>query len=140
MIDTFIFVIPGVPIAKKRPRFVRRGKFVGTYNEQETEEGRFLLSVRTQYKASPLEGALKVEMIFLFPRPKGHFGRKGLKPSAPKHHTKKPDLDNCIKFVKDCLNKEVWNDDSSVVYLEGTKKYVEPGMEPATQIKIERVI
>src|SRR5574343_290673 len=39
--QSITLTIPGNPIAKKRPRFVRRGKFVGTYNCQETEEGRF---------------------------------------------------------------------------------------------------
>jgi phage terminase large subunit GpA-like protein len=33
--------IPGPPIAKKRPKFARRGKFVTTYNPQDSEEGRW---------------------------------------------------------------------------------------------------
>ena len=127
-------------MAKSRPRFVRRGKFVGTYNAQETEEGRFLLSVRQQYKYPPLGRALKVGMLFLFPRPQSHFGKKGLKPSAPKHHTKRPDLDNLCKFVKDCLNKEVWNDDAQVIYLEGIKGYVKTGQVPSTTIRIEKEV
>jgi len=38
-------------------------------------------------------------------------------------HTKKPDLDNMVKFVKDCLNGEVWHDDSQVVNLSARKQY-----------------
>lgn len=134
MIELFI---PGDPIAKKRPRFVRRGKFVGTYNSQETEEGRFLLSVREQYKRELLEGPLRVEMLFLFPRPQSHYGKKGLKSSAPAYHTKKPDLDNLVKFAKDCLNNEVWNDDCQVTRLTVVKKYIDPDEKPSTTIIIK---
>jgi Holliday junction resolvase RusA-like endonuclease len=35
--NELLITIPGKPIAKKRPRFARRGKFVTTYNDQQTE-------------------------------------------------------------------------------------------------------
>ena len=46
-------------------------------------------------------------------------------------HTKKPDLDNLIKFVKDCANGILWHDDSQVVTIEAAKLYSE---EPETRI------
>lgn len=50
-------------------------------------------------------------------------------------HTKKPDLDNLIKFTKDCLNGVAWHDDSQVVEYGAMKKVY--GDEPMTRILIE---
>lgn len=129
------FTIQGKPIAKKRPRFARRGKFVKTYNCQETEEGRFLFDLQQQagHLQKLIEGPIELFLLFTFDRPKAHFTSKGaLKPSAPKWHIKKPDIDNCEKFVCDCLNGSVWKDDSQVVRIVSEKRYG----GPMTKIKI----
>ena len=133
-------VIHGKPIAKKRPRFARRGKYVATINDQETEEGKFFLEARHKYDGNPLQGALSLSVSFRMPRPKAHYGTgknsSKLKLSAPRHHTKKPDLDNLVKFVKDCLNNLAWEDDCQVVRLEAEKVYDDT---PKTIIQIEPV-
>lgn len=129
--------IQGRPIAKKRPRFARRGAYVAVINDQETEEGRFLLDLRQQVQ-TPLEGPVCVEMIFVLPRPKGHFGTGKnactLKPSAPRHPTSKPDLDNLEKFVSDCCNGVLWADDNQVVQSVTRKQYAN-GSGPMTVIR-----
>lgn len=129
--------IPGIPIAKKRPRFARKGKFVMTYNPQETEEGRFLFEVQKQWNQVPIESPLRVKCYFGMPIPKGTSGKKF--EAMIKHeirHTKRPDISNLVKFVEDCLNSVVWKDDSQIVYLAGEKFYSE---EPKTVIMIEQV-
>ena len=134
-----ILVIPGTPIAKKRPRFARRGKFVTTYNDQETEEGRFLFHVMQQVKEK-FAGAVSVEIGFYFRRPKGHFGtgrNEGkLKASAPQYHIIKPDSDNLVKFAFDCLNEVAWKDDTQVVRHLAEKIYDD---EPRTEILIREL-
>ena len=124
--------IHGKPIAKARPRFFRRGKFVGTYNAQETEEGRFMLEAHQQI-GEPMEGPVSVECIFHIQRPKGHHGTGKnagtLKASAPEYHTIKPDVDNYLKFVLDCLNGLAWKDDGQVVEVWGWKVYGIPKTE-----------
>jgi len=62
-------------------------------------------------------------MCFSMPRPKSHFGAKGLKASAPVHHSGKPDADNLAKLVMDQITKSgrVWRDDSQVVSLRVEK-------------------
>ena len=118
--------IPGKPIAKKRPRFARRGKFVMTYNDQETEEGRFLWEVKQQYKGKPIEGPVQLHCEFCMYIPKSTSKKKQVEMIMGQiEHTKKPDLDNMIKFVKDCLNGIAWNDDSQVTYLSAVKHYSE---------------
>lgn len=132
-------VVDGNPIAKKRPRFVRRGKFVSTYNPQETEEGRFLLLAKGQI-SGPLQGPLRVDCIFYMPRPKSHYGtgkKAGvLKQDAPLYHTKKPDIDNLQKTVYDCLNGFAWSDDSIICISESKKLYSD---RPRTEIVIMEV-
>jgi len=126
--------IPGKPIAKKRPRFVRRGKFVGTYNDQETEEGRWILEAKPQV-TEQMEGPLSLACAFFMPIPSGTSMKKRVeidKKVVP--HFKKPDLDNLVKFVKDCLNNLAWRDDSQISYLWAIKIY---SQEPMTAITIE---
>lgn len=131
------FIISGNPVAKRRPRFARRGKFVMTYSDQETEEGRFLWEVKQQTKQLPIEGPIKISCIFYMPRPKSHYGTgknaDKLKLNAPIFHTKKKDLDNLLKFCYDCLNGIAWKDDSQVVESMAKKLYSD---NPRTEIKI----
>ena len=133
--------IPGKPISKARPRFARRGKFVVTYNSQETEEGRWLWEAKGQIDQC-FEGPLWVSCHFYMVRPKGHYGTGKnagkLKASAPQYHTvKRYDTDNLLKWVLDCLNGMAWKDDCQVVELYGIKQY---SVNPRTEIKIGEMI
>ena len=138
-------VILGSPIAKARPKFARRGKFTATYNTQETEEGRFLLAAQYQWRKPPLVGPLAIDLIFVMPRPKAHYGTgknaKILKLTSPRYHSAKKrfDVDNCIKFVLDCLNELIYEDDGQVAAISAVKRY---GKRPRTEIfirELERV-
>ena len=60
--------------------------------------------------------------------------KQGAMKSGEIRHTKKPDLDNCIKFVKDCLNGIAWKDDSQVVRIVAYKHY---HADPVTWIWIK---
>jgi len=127
--------VKGIPIAKKRPRFARIGKFVRTYDPQETEESRFLFEIQKQWNKPPISTPIKVRCSFEMPIPKSTSSKKTLLMLKEEiKHTKKPDISNLIKFVEDCLNKVVWNDDSQIVYLAGGKFYSD---EPKTIIMIE---
>ena len=127
--------VPGKPIAKKRPRFARRGNFVTTYNEQETEEGKFILLARQQIKEiAPVGAPVTLHCVFYFPIPKSTSKTKIREIENGRYaHVKKPDADNCLKFVKDCLNGVAWHDDSQVWTVTAAKVY---GHEPATFLKI----
>ena len=50
---------------------------------------------------------------------------KLLKKDAPVFHTKKPDIDNLCKFLFDCCNGVVFNDDSQIFQLSASKTYAE---------------
>jgi Holliday junction resolvase RusA-like endonuclease len=135
-------VVQGEPIAKKRPRFARRGKYVTTYNDQETEEGKFIAQVLFQIgKHEVIQGPVYVEAGFFVSRPKGHYGTGKnagvLKASAPKHCLNVKDLDNYIKFCWDCLNEVVWKDDRQVIQVNAGKWYADD--LPRTEITIIRL-
>lgn len=136
--QSLTLTVPGKPIAKKRPRFFRRGAFVGTYNAQETEESRWMWTVNQQLPDGfkPITGPVKVFMEFAFPYPKSWSKKKR---QTHFWHAAKPDLDNLEKFVLDCLRDFVIADDAAVCKTESVKFWDEFN-EPLTKIKIEQLI
>lgn len=130
--------IPGVPVSKKRPRFVRRGKFVGTYNCQDTEEGKFkweLLKEILPYRIG--EGPLAAQGVpvvliadFYMPIPSMSNKKRAV---LDLRHIKKPDADNLLKFLKDCGNGVLWADDSQVCEVTARKIYSD---KPRTEITV----
>ncbi len=61
-------IIPGIPIAKHRPRFARRGKKTTTYSDQETEEGLMLWHIKQQTNGHKLfKNAVLVNTKFRTP-------------------------------------------------------------------------
>jgi len=129
-------VIPGVPIPKARPRFARRGKFVQTYNCQEKEERYFRDICRLQTAHEPISKDISIHLNcrFYMPIPESWTKKKHAElKSVGISHIKKPDVDNMIKFVKDCLNGLVWHDDSQVTSLSAEKEY---SYNPRTEIII----
>jgi Holliday junction resolvase RusA-like endonuclease len=131
-------LIPGKPIAKHRPRFARRGKFVTTYNDQQTEEGKWIqIAMSKMIGFKPFRGPVALEIEFCMPIPKSTSNKKrGAMIRGEIMHTKKPDLDNLEKFVKDCLNGLAWKDDAQVCKMCSEKYYSE---NPATIIKINEI-
>lgn len=77
----------------------------------------------------PTREPVLLTVTFHLPRPKGDFGTGRnagtLKKSAPKHPTKKPDLDKLVRAVCDSLSNRVYKDDSQVVGMMLTKQYTE---------------
>lgn len=127
-------IIPGNPIAKKRPRFARRGKFVTTYNPQVSEEGKFIVMMQTQLNGhQPIPKGTPIQLQCFFNMPVPDSMPKKYRDIRP--HTKKPDLDNMIKFVKDCANGILWADDSQVFSVHASKEYAHK-TNPSTEIII----
>lgn len=90
---------------------------------------------------TPYAGAVRVEVIFRFPRPKGHYGTGrnagNLKPSAPEHHITKPDVDKLLRAILDGLTAAgIYHDDSQVVEVETFKHYA-TGDNPGATISVQ---
>lgn len=131
------FVIPIIPVAKGRPRFAKRGKFVRAFTPEKTM--RFEEQVADAGGAAMagmelLEGALKFEAVFDLPIPKSWSAKNQADArSGMLRPTSRPDLDNYIKGVFDGLNNVVWHDDSQVVSLVSHKRYAET---PCVHIRV----
>ena len=75
---------------------------------------------------SLLEGELTARIIFHLPRPKGHYGKKGLRDSAPDWPTVKPDVLKLARAVEDALSGIVYRDDAQIVMETIIKRYGDP--------------
>ena len=74
----------------------------------------------------PLEGPLILSLVFYVQRPKGHYGKRGLRPSAPRFPAVRPDVTKLIRAVEDAMTGIVWRDDAQVVDQHALKRYGEP--------------
>ena len=86
------------------------------------------------HRGAPITGPVKLEIVFLFPRPKSHFGTgrnaDKLKASAPVHCISRAhgDTSKLIRSTEDAISASsgypVIEDDSQVVKLSCEKRYV----------------
>jgi Holliday junction resolvase RusA-like endonuclease len=86
-----------------------------------------------------LAGPLQLELVFYLARPKGHYGARGLRPSAPAWPTVKPDVLKLTRAVEDALTGQVWRDDAQVVLEQLHKRYGDPERVEVTVRPLEHV-
>ena len=126
--STLAFTITGEPKGQPRPRaFARKmgNVHVARFYDSDVADAWkravqiVVLDASIVHKWPLTLGPVAISMCFSLPRPKSHFGAKGLKASAPVHHSGKPDADNLAKLVMDQITKSgrIWRDDSQVVSL-----------------------
>lgn len=88
----------------------------------------------------PLEGAVRLEVVFRLPRPKGHYrsGRNAsqVRPSAPLYPMVKPDATKLLRAVEDALTGILWRDDAQVVHQTVEKVY---SATPGAVIRVEAI-
>lgn len=116
---TLKFFIPGNPVSKGRPRFVRIKRFVKTYTPEKTEKWErlvALISAKQRFQRELPTCPLRATMTFYLPRPKSL-------PKKTEHHTKKPDLDNLIKSVIDGMQGVLFYSDSQIYMVNALKMY-----------------
>lgn len=129
------FTVPIEPVGQKRARhrIVKSGSrvFSTTYTDkdQRTQKEKFLALAYEHRPDVPFDNALLLGVKAFLPVPKSKskkFREAAL--AGEIRPTKKPDMDNIVKHVKDCLNGVFWTDDKLVVgYLDTGKYYSEFG-------------
>lgn len=82
------------------------------------------------YAFAPLNGAVRIDIRFLLPRPKHHYrtGRNAnlLRDAAPLWPAVKPDIDKLIRSTLDALGEAgCWHDDAQVVSIHAWKSYAD---------------
>lgn len=94
------------------------------------------------YTGPLIEGPVSVSVVFLFPRPMGHYGKKGLKPSAPQWLTSQGagDVDKLCRSTLDGLSAgaggTLIKDDSQVVSLVASKRYCSGDERPGALLSV----
>jgi Holliday junction resolvase RusA-like endonuclease len=131
------FTIPGEPVAKGRARsFVRNGH-VAHYTPEKTAHYENLVRLAAQQAMAgraPIEGPVRLVVDAWLGIPVSWSLNK--QRQAALHAiqpTKRPDLDNILKAVKDGMNNIVWRDDSQVVVVQASKVYGQPRVEVKVQ-------
>ena len=127
--------VPGTPVAKSRPRFASRGRFMQAYTPEKTINYETL--VKLSYPGGKLTGAIKATIGLYFPIPKSTSKKKaeGMR-DLKIFHAKKPDADNCIKSILDALNNIAFDDDGQVAYIKAWKLYSD---NPRAEIILEEL-
>ena len=130
------FTVHGVaaPAGSKRG-FVKGGRVVITDDSKRSRPWKAQVAdaaaaaMETQgplFEGALLVGPLSLRITFFLPRPKGHIGARGVKPSAPPYPAVKPDVSKLVRAVEDALTGVVWRDDAQVVAQFARKLYGEP--------------
>ena len=81
-----------------------------------------------------------LHLLFRFRRPQGHHNSRGeVKPSAPKTHITRPDLDKLCRSTLDGLTGVLFRDDSQVAFLVASKEYALSAELEGCQIEIRTI-
>ena len=88
-----------------------------------------------------LDGPLTVRAVFMFPRPKAHFGVKSgvpyLKDTAPRFKTTAPDLDKLCRSLGDALTQSgLITDDDRIARWETEKRYCNGPERPGVFVEV----
>ena len=126
------FQVEGTPVGKGRPKFARRGNFVSTYTPTKTRDYEDLIKLAAKQamgSSEPLKTPVAAYIYITVPIPQS-YPKKRFKACLEglERPCKKPDLDNILKCFLDAMNNIVYDDDTQVVSLHGTKVYGTVGM------------
>lgn len=151
--DRVAFYVPGVPVAKQRPRGTikkRKGArgikpedyYIQWYSQEKKgrlyeQAARWPITVAMRNRPI-FTGPVSVRFVFFFPVPpswpkaKQRLALAGMLP-----HSVKPDIDNVEKIILDACNGLAWTDDARVCSLAKDKMYAPEGREPGVYVSIE---
>lgn len=139
------FEVEGDPKGQPRPRAFARNGVARVYDPGTAEgwKGAIALAARPHRPPVPFGEALRLTADFRFHRPRRLDSRK----NAGRHfiHVSKPDLDNALKAVMDCLCElRFFRDDAQIAEIYAAKSYATTGgnvgaiigLEPCSLIRI----
>jgi Holliday junction resolvase RusA-like endonuclease len=141
----FVYGIPKPGGSKRAFAFMRKkGPKAGRLGVAVTDdagEGNKNWRASIAHTAGPLvkeifTGSISLTVVFYMPRPKGHFGKRGLLASAPRRPAKKPDLLKLARCLEDALTGIAWKDDSQIVEEALNKIYADEGFPTGAEVWI----
>lgn len=115
----------------------KTGRIVVVEDNKRSKDWRTTVAVLASERfKEPLEGPLAVTFEFVLPRPTGHYGKHGLRSSAPVHPTVRPDVLKFSRATEDALTGTCWRDDAQIVHETLIKRY---GDQAGAWITIRRM-
>lgn len=127
----YIFEWEGDPIPQARPRL---GKY-GAYNPQANEKIAARWILKNQYRQDVSKQPISINVIYYIKIPqKTNKNQKAEMAQGLIFPTKKPDIDNLLKFTLDVMQGIVFDDDNQVVRVTASKCYAE---KPRTRVVME---
>lgn len=128
--------IEGAPKAQGRPRFTTVGGFARAYDPKESRDFKQkVASIAVLHKCKPLDGAVKMTILALVPRPQRLMRKSD--PDGRINCITKPDCSNYAKGIEDALNGIAYKDDSQIAELCVRKQYCGKQEAPCTIINIQ---
>lgn len=124
------FTVNGIPAPQGSKRHVGGGRMI----ESSKKVAPWREAVRAEaqraldHGATPASsGPVGLFVTFRLPRPQGHYGKRGLRPSAPTVPHTVPDLDKLLRSTLDGLVMGgVLGDDKQVWTISAVKVYADP--------------
>lgn len=120
---TYLFEVPGTPVAKQRPRTTRTGH---TYTPQQTVMYENLVKTCFMQKYpchTPTEQPVSVSILAVYPIPKSWSKKDKIKAINHESFPRKNDWDNIAKAVCDSLNGVFYHDDAQIFDGQVFKRY-----------------
>ena len=129
-------LVPGAPVGKGRPRFVRTSG--RAYTPAKTANYEAVLAaeaIRYMNGAVPLWQPVTVRITAFMPVPRSWSRKKQAAALEGAIRPGKPDLDNILKTM-DALNNIVWRDDAQIAEARLSKLY---DLQPRLEIEVEEI-
>jgi crossover junction endodeoxyribonuclease RusA len=136
-LKTFAFTVWGLPAtagSKRAFPFQRANGELGVNVTHDSKKSKpwmaaVAAAAREEYSGDLLRGAITLHVVFVLPRPKGHF-RTGkrfgeLRPTAPIVPAVKPDVSKMLRAIEDALTGVMWKDDAQIHKVVAEKIYGE---------------
>jgi len=94
------------------------------YNPKDKQKKASRAIVSSLYQGEIYKGPVSAQLFFYLPIPKATSKKKRVKMLGSEIlHTKKPDLDNCLKFFFDCIKGIIIYDDNQITHFYAYKRY-----------------
>lgn len=138
--------VPAVPVAQPRQRMrvlqVAGRSLAQNYTPTSHPVNEFKATVRMAasqaYSGPPITGPCRVDVVCVFPRESSKVWKT--RPMQRYPHIVKPDLDNLLKSILDCLNQVLWHDDALVYQCTCTKLRAAGDEQPHCEITITQEV
>lgn len=131
------FFVPGIPApggSKKAFQSKKTGRIFVTDDAKGNRAWKNTVRdwAGVGYRGEPLAVPLFLDVLFVVPRPKGHYGTGKhagrVKHTAPRHPAVKPDVTKLLRSTEDALTGLLWIDDALIVEQYVKKCYADqPG-------------